>query len=452
MNVAAGKQITNPKLEAFKFSKNDIKNNRIPVIITAPDSGTLAKMKELIGQFGSVKEELDLINGFSADVDPAKLQDIFKNVPEEVNITLDSKMKIPTPILPTDPQDEANLSFDILLNKTTKLLNVDKLWEKGLTGYGIGIAIVDTGVYPHKDLNGRILAMNDQIGNKTKPYDDHGHGTHVAGIAAGNGRASENKYMGAAPDAGIIGIKVLSENGSGDTSGIVKGIEWAIRKKEKYNIRVMNLSLGGDPETRAKDDPIVMALEKAVDAGILPVVAAGNSGPSLETIGSPGIAPNVITVGSYDDKGTPGKEDDDIARSSSRGPSIDGSLKPEIMAPGVKITAPLSPGSTLDTPNIPHVGTDYITISGTSMATPMVAGIVALLIQAKPFASVQDIKRAIVATADPMPGKDIFATGAGLINPVKALDYLTNLYTRNIAMLPVLAPTQDLAIFKKDAA
>lgn len=422
----------NSKFANFKYSSEDVNNNYLPVVITAPDAQSLAKMKELVGQFGVVKEDLPLINGFTAEVDPNKLQEFFKSVPDEVNITLDQKMKIPDPIV----DDERTIGTK--MDRSTKLLGIDKLWEKGLTGYGVGIAIVDTGVYPnHKDLRGRVVGFQDSINTNFEAYDDHGHGTHVAGIAAGNGRASDNKFMGIAPDAAIIGVKVLSKGGSGSTSQIIQGVEWVINNKEKYNIQVMNLSLGGDPESRSKEDPLVMALEKAIDAGIVPCIAAGNSGPDKETIGSPGITPNAITVGAYDDKKTPEKEDDDIARFSSRGPSIDGNLKPEIIAPGVNITAPLSPGSTLDRPSIPHIGNEYITISGTSMATPMIAGIVALLRQAAPQAAVHDIKRAIVVTAAPLVGKSALGTGAGLINPEKALEYLQNLTARSVSVFPV---------------
>lgn len=401
--------------DKFKYSPKDMNDKgRLPVIVTSNDPAALDKMKNFVSQFGLVKESLPLINGFSAEINPDKLGDFFKNVPESVNVFVDGKIQVPKPLA----SDKVKPKLDTAM----PLLGMEKLWDKGYTGNGVGIAIIDTGIYPHEDIKWRIVAFNDMVSGQAEPYDDFGHGTHVAGLAAGSGRASCGKFTGSAPEADLISVKVLDGNGSGTFSDVIKGIQWATENKDRYNIRVMNLSLGGWARESYKEDPVAQAIEKAADAGIVPCIAAGNDG-DYETVGTPATAANAVTVGAYDDKGTLDKADDDVAYFSSRGPSIDGLLKPEVLSPGVDITGPNAPGSVLDDPSIPHTPDGkYITISGTSMATPIVAGLVADLVQANPNAKPYQIKEALTSTAESLAGKDAKTQGAGLINPEKALE------------------------------
>lgn len=162
-------------------------------------------------------------------------------------------------------------------------------------------------------MEGRITAFKDFVKNKATPYDDNGHGTHCAGDVAGNGLLSDGKYRGPAPDANLVGIKVLNKMGSGSLSTVIAGIKWCIQNKSQYQINVLSLSLGSTAEQSAADDPGVKAVEAAWDNGMVVCVAAGNAGPSEQTIGSPGISSKVITVGAVDDHNTVDRSEDVVA-------------------------------------------------------------------------------------------------------------------------------------------
>lgn len=415
--------------DRFRWSNKDLTpEGRLPIIIQTDCKESMDKCKEVVlkKSKGEITGGLKLLKGVTAEIDPKNLKYLFEEIPEDAKVFLDAKVTLPRPIV-EEPSKGGDV--DAKLNVSMPTAGVDKLWEKGYTGKGVGIAVIDTGVYPHKDFvdpatgQSRIIAFKDFANSKKEPYDDHGHGTHVSGIAAGNGAASAGKYKGAAPDANIVGVKVLDKNGSGRFSDVIKGIQWAIQNKDKYNIKVMSMSLGGTVRESYKDDPVNQAVEKAVEAGIVSVIAAGNEGPDAETIATPGNDPEVVTVGALDDSGTLDKADDDIARFSSRGPTpIDGITKPDVIFPGVKITAPLAPGSSLDKPSIPHEGEDYITISGTSMATPGTAGTVADLLQANPKLTPQKVKEILMSSADKLKNYDANTAGKGVVDAQEALE------------------------------
>lgn len=285
---------------------------------------------------------------------------------------------------------------EALLNVASPAIKAKRFNRRGLTGKDITIAVVDTGISPHPDLTtptNRIIAFKDFVKNKSNPYDDNGHGTHCAGDAAGNGHASGGKYSGPAPQANLVGVKVLSRTGSGSLSTVIAGVEWCIKNKKKYSIDIITMSLGSKAQQSSQDDPVVKAVEKAWDNGIVVCVAAGNGGPDKGTISSPGISPKVITVGAFDDQNTVEHSDDKIADFSSRGPTIDGIVKPDLLSPGVNIISLRVKGSYLDkTMKSARVGKDYFSLSGTSMATPICAGSAALLLQTNPKAAPDKIK------------------------------------------------------------
>ncbi len=393
---------------------------KIPLIIASKEESSLFKAKETIlkDAKAEVKDELPIINGFTTELDEASLAKLLEHKPDGISIFVDEKYKmIDEPVIMDQPD------FTIQTDNAVKTLGVDKLWEKGFTGKDVTIAVIDTGIYPHKDFEGKIIGFKDFCNGYKEAYDDQGHGTHVAGDSAGTGAMSAGKYKGTAPDAKLVGVKSLDKNGAGKFSDIIKGIQWVVQNKDKYNIKVMNMSLGGPAFMSYKEDPIAQAAQKALDAGIVPVIAAGNSGPKPGTVGSPGNNPNVLTVGAFDDKNTIERYDDEIAKFSSRGPTkIDNLEKPNILSPGVNITAATSYGSPLDThPSIPHAGPDYITISGTSMATPIMAGIVADIVQARPDLSPKEIIEIFTSTASKMPGLDGNQQGSGVVQPEIAL-------------------------------
>lgn len=248
------------------------------------------------------------------------------------------------------------------------------------------VAILDTGIDTgHVDLGGgKVIGWRDEINGQSSAYDDHGHGTHVASIAAGSG-AGNAAYRGVAPGAALVGIKVLNSQGSGTTTGIINGINWMINNKNTYNIRIGNMSLGSSGCSNGTDS-LSTAVNNASNNGILMMVAAGNSGPAKCTIGSPAAAAEAVTVGASVD---PGKKGWGLAQFSSRGLTADGRLKPDLAAPGYQIMA-----ARRGTSN------GYIAYSGTSMATPFAAGVAALILDANPTLSVSGVKSVIYNSAN----------------------------------------------------
>ena len=308
----------------------------------------------------------------------------------------------------------------------------------GFNGAGIGVAVIDSGITAwHDDLtvaNGagqRVAQFVDFVNGHTQPYDDWGHGTHVAGIVAGNGFDSNGARNAIAPGAHIVALKALNGQGAGSISQIIAAIEYAIANKDQFNIRVINMSLGAGVTESYKTDPLTLAAKRAVDAGIVVVAAAGNLGkaadgsPQYGAIGSPGNAPWVITVGASSTNGTVLRQDDTIAPFSSRGPTMyDFEAKPDLVAPGFGTISLSEPGSLFyNTKSSFLLGglvttsyTPYLTLSGTSMATPVVAGTVALMLQANPALTPNLVKAILQFTAQEYPNYDALTQGAGFLN------------------------------------
>lgn len=314
-----------------------------------------------------------------------------------------------------------------VLDIASKEVSAAQLWtfNPSITGKGVVAAVLDTGIYNHPDLSGRIVSFKDFIKQKTSPYDDNGHGTHVAGDIASNGSKSNGLYRGAAPEANLVGVKVLDKNGSGSLSKVIQGIQWCISNKDALKIRIISISLGSTATQPYTDDPVCQAVEKAWDAGIVVCVAAGNEGPDEKTISSPGIDPKVITVGAVDDINSSDISDDEVAGFSSRGPTIDGLIKPDVIAPGVNIISLRSPNSTLDKQNRgAGIENFYFSLSGTSMATPICSGVVALMLQKKPSLSPDQVKEILKSTAHPLNSLPEIIQGNGMIDAAKAVEKL----------------------------
>ncbi|MFD0316966.1 S8 family peptidase [Streptomyces flavalbus] len=294
----------------------------------------------------------------------------------------------------------------VTLDKSVPQIGAPKAWEAGYDGKGVKIAVLDTGVdATHADLKSQV-AVAKNFTTAADATDKYGHGTHVASIAAGTGAKSGGKFKGVAPGATILNGKVLDDNGFGDDSGILAGMEWAAQQ----GADVINMSLGGfdTPEI----DPLEAAVNKlSAETGVLFAIAAGNSGP--ESVGSPGSADAALTVGAVDDK-------DKLADFSSTGPRVgDGAIKPDVTAPGVDITAASAKGSVI-AQEVGESPAGYLTISGTSMATPHVAGAAALLKQQHPDWTYTELKGAL--TASTKGGKYTpFEQGSGRIQVDKAI-------------------------------
>ncbi|WP_324717182.1 S8 family peptidase [Carboxydochorda subterranea] len=309
-----------------------------------------------------------------------------------------------------------------LLDVAAPTIGVPAAWEQGLTGRGITIGVLDTGIYPHPDLEGRIVAFQDFVGGRGAPYDDNGHGTHVAGILAASGVTSSGRYRGIAPEAGLVGIKVLDRRGAGRLSQLVAGIEWAVSQAGRLGIRILNASLGAPAYEPCDDDVLCQAAGWAWSRGVVVIAAAGNEGPSPDTISTPGINPSIITVGADDDRETPDPADDRIPPYSGRGPTPDGVSKPDLVAPGTGIVSLRVPGSFIDrTDPASRVDPWHTRLSGTSMACPMVAGACALVLQAEPGLTPGEVKRRLVQSARPVDRAPRTAQGAGLVRVDRAL-------------------------------
>jgi subtilisin family serine protease len=316
-----------------------------------------------------------------------------------------------------------------------------------VTGRGIGVAVIDSGISgwhddlyaptPSSDAN-RVVHFRDftDQGLPGVPSDPYGHGTHVAGIIAGNGFDSGGGRTGIAPGAHLVGLKVLDASGNGYISDVIAALDYAIAIKDVYNIRVINLSVGSAVTESYHTDPLALAAKRAVDAGIVVVAAAGNLGRGASGevqfggITAPGNAPWVLTVGASSHQGTVVRSDDAMATFSSRGPTwIDFSAKPDLVAPGVGIESLSDPFSTLYA-KYPQLLLDgsvaswyrpYMSLSGTSMAAPVVAGTIALMLEANPKLTPNAVKGILEYTAQAWQADSPLASGAGLLNAHGAL-------------------------------
>jgi serine protease AprX len=348
------------------------------------------------------------------------------------------------------------------LDYTADAVNAPYAWNSGLDGTGVGIAVIDSGIYPHPDLNSasgqsRVVYRQSFIGGGVQ-NDDYGHGTHVAGIAAGNGSSSSmpgtlHLLKGIAPNANLLDLRVLDQNGASTDSTVISAIQQAVKLKRQYNVRVINLSVGRPIFESCNIDPLCQAVEAAWNNGIVVVTAAGNLGRNgYATITSPGNSPHAITVGCMKTLETYPRTDDQIASYSSKGPSyIDLTVKPDVVAPGNLVVSLLAPGSTLAAEFPANVvppsyyttsstgPAEYFRLSGTSMATPVVSGAAALMLQEDPNLSPDTIKARLMRTAtksfpaysiasDPTTGQsyidmyDIFTVGAGYLDIEGALN------------------------------
>lgn len=296
------------------------------------------------------------------------------------------------------------------MNRAAKIIHLDAARKQNLTGKGIGIAIFDTGIGYHPDLfsgtSGGLVAFYDTVNQKSTYYDDNGHGTHIAGIIAGSGKSCNGMFEGIAPDCHYAVIKVLNKHGEGNIENVLLGIRWVLEHHKEYHIRIVNISVGS---TRGKDfdesSPLVMSVNKLWSAGLTVFTAAGNHGPTPYSIGAPGNSRKIITVGSSDIINSSHGID-----YSGRGPTKSCIKKPDIVAPGSDITScyPMLPGiisgSYYPLPNkrgYPELynGVPYLRRSGTSMATPIVSGCAALLLEKYPDLTNKEIKLRLRNTA-----------------------------------------------------
>ncbi len=391
--------------------------------------------------------------------------------------------------LQRDPEVD-HLSGDVpvrpAMTVTNTAIGADQVWAgagalRALTGRGIGVAIVDSGIDTrHPALAGRVVVSVDFTGGDGS--DPFGHGTHVAGIVAGQPGPTPDtrEIQGVAAGAHLINLRVLDETGSGRVSDVVDAIDWAIEHRRQYRIDVLNLSLGAAVLQPYRDDPLCEAVERAVAAGLVVVASAGNFGRTRDGrvvfggITSPGNDPYVLTVGAVDTHGTAVRSDDTVAPFSSRGPTLfDGLVKPDVVAPGVHIVSAEASGSYLArTYPERHVAgsgaAGYFQLSGTSMAAAVVSGAAALLLEENHRLTPAGVKAALELTSSFLPAAGLLGGGAGSVNALAAADLasprggavasvqiageiVAPSWTDNGARIPALAVTPVSSALERDA-
>jgi len=417
----------------------------VKVIVQYKQVPSAAHYATMQGRGGRLQAKLHMIKSAAFTI-PVNALAALEADPEIASVTIDHPLK----------------GMD---DYTDAAINVSTAWTAGYNGTGVGVAVIDSGINDsHADLwdstgsDSRVVYHQDFTGTGVYNayghlvYDLYGHGTHVAGIIGGNGSRSSGRYAGVAPNVNLIDLRVLDANGAGSDSMVIAAIQQAIALKNTYNIQVINLSLGRGISVGYAQDPLCQAVETAWNSGIVVVVAAGNFGRisvngsnGYGTVAAPGNDPLVLTVGAMKSMGTYSRTDDQIASYSSKGPTTyDHVVKPDVVAPGNMVVSLESHASTLET-EYPandvagnHTNHDYFTLSGTSMATPAVAGGVALLLQQNPSLTPDQIKARLMKTAyktfptsstatDTTTGQtytsyyDLFTVGAGYVDLGAAL-------------------------------
>src|SRR3984893_14735131 len=406
-------------------------------------------LDDIVKLGGKILGQLPLINGVVALLDGNGIQSLSS----QSNVLYISADR---PLAPS-------------LSNAASAINAEFAWQSNYTGAGVGVALIDSGISNSPDLYqgflpfSRVVYQQSFVPGNSSAGDQYGHGTHIAGLIGGDGLSSTGPFFsktfkGIAPGANIINLRVLDANGSATDSVVIAAINEAISLKSRYNIRVINLSLGRAIYEGYKLDPLCQAVEQAWKNGIVVVVAAGNNGryeptDGYATVTSPGNDPYVITVGAMKPMGTPQRTDDLIASYSSKGPTVvDRVVKPDLVAPGNLLVSTDTPGTTLETTEtsnlVPYnlyeyLGSSspsayYFTLSGTSMATGVVSGAVADLLQAQPRLTPDQVKARLMKTAyktfpqsssvyDPTTGNtytdqyDMFTVGAGYMDIAAAL-------------------------------
>lgn len=363
----------------------------VSVVVTFDGAGGADAARRAVGAF-DVTRTFSLVRGFAATVTKAQALALAR-VPGVFRV-------------------EQNVRVHAFLDSADRDFGTERArTDFGVTGAGVEVCVVDTGVDPnHEQLDGKApIPFFDAVNGQATPYDDHGHGTHVAAIAVGDstGGPDAATFGGVAPGASLSAAKVLNAAGSGTEAQVMAGIQWCAARP---SVRVISMSLGTSTPSDGQDG-ISQSVNAAVAAGKVVVVAAGNSGDDPTTVGSPGAATGAITVGAVAEwsspAGAPNHSDGIyLAPFSSRGPTLDGRTKPDVASPGVSITS--ADAGTIS---------GYVTFSGTSMATPFVSGTVALALQAAPGWTTTDVRSAIEGTAQDRgaPGKDD-DYGAGLLD------------------------------------
>jgi serine protease AprX len=373
----------------------------------APASQVAEDLIDAVG--GRVTRPLPLIDGFAAEV-PADRVSLLEGAGPIRELYVDGRVQMAA--AGTEAYD--SLDPNLAWRKSIRLPQV----PDGIDGSGVTVAMIDTGVAQLPDLGNRVVARVDFTPGGAGD-DQFGHGTHLAGVIAGDGAASGGKWRGVAPGAKLVSVKVAGPDGATDVSVVIAALQWVVTHRAEYGIKVLNLSFGTDSVQPYAVDPLNAAVERAWAAGITVVVSSGNRGPG--TINKPGDDPFVITVGAADLKQTSERWDDEIAPFSSRGLTQDGFEKPDLVAPGTTIVATRDAGSTVDGLH-PEAVVDehYFKGTGTSQAGAIISGVAALMYQANPSLRPNVVKGILMGSAFKTSAYRV-GGGAGLVDATGAV-------------------------------
>jgi serine protease AprX len=434
--AAAAPKGSHPKLDRTLNERANVGTGKSRVIVSyKPGLDLSADARKLGLKLG---RKLRLIGGQVVELSNGQLKKLADH-PAVESIHFDRPtVGLPNDVVATEAAQELQIAHALQGNP-------------GFTGAGVGVAIIDSGITPwHDDLtyargnsrhvktNGgqRVAAFVDLVNGRTEPYDDYGHGTHVAGIIAGNGLRSNGVRTGSAPDAHLVVLKVLNESGRGQISHVIAALDYVVATRSEHNIRVANLSIAAAVLESVHTDPLTLAAKRAVEAGVVVVAASGNLGRNalgLAQYGgvtAPGNAPWVLTVGAYDHQGTTNPTDDVIAPFSSRGPTaIDFYAKPDVVAPGtgiVSLSVPTSDLYLLKSTQLVDGSTledrQYLSLTGTSVAAPAVTGTIAVMMQANAGLTPNLAKAIVQYTAAFHEEYDALTQGAGFLNSGGAVE------------------------------
>ncbi len=388
----------NPSIMAFT---EEHPGARIPVIIQAKDS-VLDAVRDVAARGGADLSDLDIVGGVAATLTAEDVDRISRD-PDVEFVALDATMV-------SSGRDDGFIDASKLATTYPFTTNAPSAWSAGATGEGVTVAVIDSGLAEGQNFHGRV-AGRFEFGSATNGLSDQsGHGTYVSGIIAGKGE----KYIGIAPGAEVLSLKVAGREGSALASDVISALQWAVDNKDAYNIQVINISLTSAAAGSYLQDPLDAAVEQAWFHGIVVVVAAGNfGGESFAVDHAPANDPYVITAGAFDDRGTANTPDDSFVSWSSTGTTVDGFAKPDVVAPGVGIVSTLAKGSLVARSFKDSVVDDhYVRMSGTSASSAIVTGVAALVLHQQPDLTPDEVKFRLMVTGTSVSGAPAPAVNA----------------------------------------
>lgn len=368
---------------------------KIPVIVQSDDPD----LARWVGEHGgTVTQELDIVGGFQAEM-PIEAVKALDYADRAEWISLDAP-------LTASRRGSDKVNASALSTVYPFAANAVPAWEEGVGGEDVTVAVMDSGINPGTDFRRRLVRAPNFSG-EWYPLDRYGHGTWVAGIIAG--RDQRGRYVGIAPEADVLSVKVAGKDGSARASDVIQALQWLVDHKDRYDVRVVNISMNSAIPDSYLKDPLSAAVEQAWFQDIVVVVSAGNLGASsFAADHSPANDPYVITVGATDDRGTADRTDDVLADWSSRGVTTDGYDKPEVVAPGVDIVSTSGGRWTRLAREFPQsiVDRSYIRLTGTSASAAVVSGTVALMLEENPALTPDEVKFRVMATGAAVAGSD----------------------------------------------